>query len=166
MDKANHIQMIVDNRIIEVGISHDIIIGVYKLRNSHKEFTYQITDKAQIRILLIDFTESGERDFTFYRNPGADMMLTREEVNEEIINSSRLFHFGTLSMTHEKVREATKHALEIAKDNNLLISFDPNIRETLWNSMEEAARQVAYGLEYCDILKISDNQEIPLVDAA
>ena len=56
MDKANHIQMIVDNRIIEVGISHDIIIGVYKLRNSHKEFTYQITDKAQIRILLIDFT--------------------------------------------------------------------------------------------------------------
>lgn len=94
--------MIVNNRIIEVGISHDIIIGVYKLWNSHKEFTYQITDKAQIRILLIDFTESGERDFTFYSNPGADMMLTREEVNEEIIKSSRLFHFGTLSMTYEK----------------------------------------------------------------
>ena len=56
MDKANHIQMIVDNRIIEVGISHDIIIGVYKLRNSHKEFTYQITDKAQIHIYVLEDT--------------------------------------------------------------------------------------------------------------
>ena len=119
-----------------------------------------MSEEIRTTLAFVKNDDSGERDFSFYRNPGADMMLTREEVNEEIIKSSRLFHFGTLSMTHEQVREATKHALEIAKANNLLISFDPNIREPLWSSMEEAARQVAYGLEYCDILKISDNEII------
>ncbi len=102
--------------------------------------------------------ETGDRSFSFYRNPGADMMLTKEEVSEELIAKARLFHFGTLSMTHEKVREATKHALAVAKEHGCLISFDPNIREPLWESMEIAAEQVDYGMQCCDILKISDNE--------
>ena len=102
--------------------------------------------------------ESGERSFSFYRNPGADMMLRTDEVSEEAILSARMFHFGTLSMTHELVREATKGALKIAKDNHLLISFDPNLRESLWDTLENAKTQVDYGLHYCDVLKISDNE--------
>ncbi len=102
--------------------------------------------------------ETGERSFSFYRNPGADMMIRADEVSEEAIRSARMFHFGTLSMTHELVREATKRALDIAKENGLLISFDPNLRESLWDSLENAKKQVDYGLHYCDVLKISDNE--------
>ncbi|MBQ8814074.1 MAG: carbohydrate kinase [Lachnospiraceae bacterium] len=101
---------------------------------------------------------TGERSFSFYRSPGADMMLTADEVQESMITSARVFHFGTLSMTHEGVREATRRALRIAKENNLLISFDPNLRESLWDSLENAKKQVDYGLRYCDVLKISDNE--------
>lgn len=101
---------------------------------------------------------SGDRDFSFYRNPGADMMLKKEEVSEDIIKSGKIFHFGTLSSTHEGVRHATRYALEIAKENGLLISFDPNLREPLWDSLEHAKEEIRYGLSKCDILKISDNE--------
>lgn len=94
----------------------------------------------------------------FYRNPGADMMLRTEELQEQILKDTRIFHFGTLSMTDEPVRSATRHAIETAKVNGALLSFDPNIREPLWQSMEEAKRQTAYGMEVCDVLKISDNE--------
>ncbi len=100
----------------------------------------------------------GDRDFSFYRNPGADMMLTRDEVDEDLIRSSRIFHFGTLSSTHEGVREATRYALDIAKDAGDLISFDPNLRPPLWDSLDDAKREIEYGLGKCDILKISDNE--------
>ncbi len=100
----------------------------------------------------------GDREFSFYRNPGADMMLKKEEVMEDVIRAGKIFHFGTLSSTHPGVREATRHALCVAKDEGLLISFDPNLREPLWNSLEEAREEIAYGLSWCDILKISDNE--------
>lgn len=100
----------------------------------------------------------GDRDFSFYRNPGADMMLGKDEIKKAQIMASKIFHFGTLSMTHEGVREATKKALRIAKENDLLISFDPNIRKPLWKSLDETRNQVEYGLSMCDILKISDNE--------
>ena len=100
----------------------------------------------------------GDREFSFYRNPGADMMLKKEEVMEDVIRAGKIFHFGTLSSTHPGVREATRYALRVAKDAGLLISFDPNLREPLWNSLEEAREEIAYGLSWCDILKISDNE--------
>lgn len=100
----------------------------------------------------------GEREFSFYRNPGADMMLTKDEIMEDIIKAGKIFHFGTLSSTHEGVRAATRYALDIAKENGLLISFDPNLREPLWTSLEDAKREIEYGLSKCDILKISDNE--------
>lgn len=100
----------------------------------------------------------GDREFSFYRNPGADMMLTENEVDAEFLKKTRLFHFGTLSMTHEGVRNATKKALSIAKENGLLISFDPNLRPPLWSSLDLAKEQMEYGFKFCDILKISDNE--------
>ena len=86
------------------------------------------------------------------------MMLRGEEVEEDFIRQARLFHFGTLSMTHEEVRKATKKALKAAKDNGLLVSFDPNLRPPLWSSLDLAKEQMEYGFQYCDILKISDNE--------
>ena len=100
----------------------------------------------------------GEREFSFYRNPGADMMLKKEEVIEDIIKEAKIFHFGTLSSTHEGVREATRYAIDIAKESGVLISFDPNLREPLWDSLEDARKEIEYGLSKCDILKISDNE--------
>lgn len=118
----------------------------------------QMDEDVRTTLAFVANDETGDRSFSFYRNPGADMMFTEEEVNEEAICSSRIFHFGTLSMTHEGVRKATKKALHIAKENGVLISFDPNLRESLWESLEDAKEQFAYGMGYCDVLKISDNE--------
>ncbi len=101
---------------------------------------------------------NGDRDFSFYRNPGADMMLRAEDLPEELISRARIFHFGTLSLTHEPVRSATQKALELARAGGALISFDPNLRPPLWDSMEEARQQIAWGLARCDVLKIADNE--------
>ena len=109
-------------------------------------------------LALVHNTPDGDRDFSFYRNPGADMMLREDELPESLIKEARIFHFGTLSMTHEGVRQATKKAIRIAKEAGALISFDPNLREPLWNSLEDAKEHVLYGLGQCDILKISDNE--------
>lgn len=100
----------------------------------------------------------GDREFSFYRNPGADMMLTEDEVDPDFIGQSKIFHFGTLSMTHDGVRAATKKALKAAKEKDCLISFDPNLRPPLWPSLDLAKEQIEYGLGMCDILKIADNE--------
>lgn len=115
---------------------------------------------ADVRTTLafVETFADGDRDFSFYRNPGADMMLREEELHADLLRDTRIFHFGTLSMTHEEVRKATKTAIRIAKESGALISFDPNLREPLWKSLDEAKEQVAYGLSQCDILKISDNE--------
>ena len=118
-----------------------------------------LTDEdVRTTLAFVETKPDGDRDFSFYRNPGADMMLREEEVRDDIIATGKIFHFGTLSMTNEPVRSATKHAIAVAKENGALISFDPNIREPLWKDMEEAKEQTAYGLSVCDILKISDNE--------
>lgn len=100
----------------------------------------------------------GDRDFSFYRNPGADMMLKESELKTDMLSQCKIFHFGTLSMTHEEVRKATKKAIALAKESGALVSFDPNLRPPLWSSMDLAKEQVAYGLGQCDVLKISDNE--------
>ena len=100
----------------------------------------------------------GDREFSFYRNPGADMMLSESDVDPEFIGQAKIFHFGTLSMTHDGVRAATKKAVQAAKENGCLISFDPNLRPPLWSSLDLAKEQMEYGFGVCDILKISDNE--------
>lgn len=115
-------------------------------------------EKIHTTLAFVHTFADGDRDFSFYRNPGDDMMLTKDEVQKDLISASRIFHFGTLSSTHPGVREATRSALDHAKKEGLLISFDPNLREPLWDSLEDARREIAYGMNYCDILKISDNE--------
>ena len=101
---------------------------------------------------------NGDRDFSFYRNPGADMMLRAEELDGDLLEGCRIFHFGTLSMTHPEVRAATKTAVAKAKAAGALISFDPNLRPPLWTTLEAAKEQMLWGLGQCDVLKISDNE--------
>ena len=117
-----------------------------------------VDENVNTTLAFVHTFPDGDREFSFYRNPGADMMLTADEVNPEVVKDTKVFHFGTLSMTHEGVREATKKAVETAKANGCLVSFDPNLRPPLWSSLDLAKEQMEYGFEKCDILKISDNE--------
>lgn len=129
--------------ILEAGISADHLI---------------MDAKTPTTLAFVKTFANGDRDFSFYRKPGADMMLTCGELPEETIANARIFHFGTLSMTHEGVRAATVKAVGLAKKGGALISFDPNLRPPLWEDLAEAKRQIAWGLSQCDILKIADNE--------
>ena len=115
-------------------------------------------DDVRTTLAFVETFVDGDRDFSFYRNPGADMMLNPDDVNEDVIRGARIFHMGTISMTHEPVRSATCKAVAVAQSVQAMISFDPNIREPLWDDMEDAKEQTAFGLSVCDILKISDNE--------
>lgn len=115
-------------------------------------------EEVHTTLAFVHTYPDGDRDFSFYRNPGADMMLTKDEVPDDLIRDSRIFHFGTLSSTHEGVREATRHAIKVAKEAGCIITFDPNLRPPLWKSLEDARVEIEYGLTKCDVLKISDNE--------
>ena len=117
------------------------------------------TDKVvNTTLAFVHTLPGGDREFSFYRNPGADMMLSEGDVNEQLISDSRIFHFGSLSMTGEECEAATRKAVGIAKRNGVIISFDPNLRENLWDSLDKAKEKIEYGMANCDILKISDNE--------
>lgn len=117
-----------------------------------------LDDVYHTTLALVHTDETGDRDFSFYRDPGADVMLTAQEVDPELVKRAKIFHYGSLSMTHDSVREATKKAIASAKEDGMLLSFDPNYREPLWKSAEEAKEQISYGLSQCDILKISEEE--------
>ena len=117
-----------------------------------------IDPEVNTTLAFVHTYPGGDRDFSFYRNPGADMMIKKEEVDPELIRNARLFHFGTLSSTHEGCREATRFAIEIAREAGCIVTFDPNLRPPLWKTLEDARREIEYGLERCDVLKISDNE--------
>lgn len=100
----------------------------------------------------------GDREFSFYRNPGADMNLRSEELDRKLLADTTIFHFGSLSMTDEPCRSASREAIALAEASGALLSFDPNLREPLWHSLDEAKEQILYGMAHCQILKISDNE--------
>jgi len=114
--------------------------------------------KVHTTLAFVHTAADGDRDFSFYRNPGADMNLRPEEVDEALIARSEVFHFGSLSMTHPEVRSATRKALEIARSSGCLITYDPNLRPPLWESLGEAREQIGFGMEWCHVLKIADNE--------
>lgn len=131
------------NAITEVGISAEGMVTDPEV-NTTLAFVHTFPD--------------GDREFSFYRKPGADMMISESDLKPELIENCKIFHFGSLSMTHEICRQATHAAIDMAKKAGALISYDPNLREPLWNSLDEAKVQIAYGMEHCDIMKISDNE--------
>lgn len=110
--------------------------------------------------------KDGERSFSFARKPGADTLLTKEEVDYERIRESRIFHIGSLSLTDEPVKSASLSALEFAKKENVIISYDPNYRASLWKNEETAKREMCSLLPYADVIKISDEETALLTDFA
>ena len=114
--------------------------------------------EARTTLAFVKKLENGDRDFSFCRNPGADMMLTEADLPLEVLTDCRVFHFGTLSMTRDGVRKPTCKAGAAARQGGALISYDPNLRPPLWGSLEDARTQISYGLAHCDVLKIADNE--------
>lgn len=123
-----------------------------------------MSDNYRTTLAFVNIDETGERDFAFYRNPGADMMLTKEDINKDMIKNCSIFHFGTLSMTNKAVKEATQTAVSYAKEHHKIISFDPNLRPPLWNTLAEAKQAMRYGCALCDILKIEDEELMFMTD--
>lgn len=109
-------------------------------------------------LAFVKTAPNGDRDFSFYRNPGADALLTPDEVPEDMIAGSKIFHFGSLSLTGEPVRSATQKAVVLARGAECILSFDPNLRPPLWGSLEQAREQINWGLGQCDVVKISDDE--------
>lgn len=134
-----------------------------QLKNLVSEIGINITGLAEDKVVnttlaFVHTLEGGDREFSFYRNPGADMMLNESDVKPEIIENSRIFHYGSLSMTNAVCEAATKKAIDIAEKAGCILSFDPNLRENLWDSLDTAMEKIEYGLNHCNILKISDNE--------
>ncbi|MBO4838329.1 MAG: carbohydrate kinase [Lachnospiraceae bacterium] len=109
-------------------------------------------------LAIVHTLPGGDREFSFYRKPGADLMLSPEEMAEEKLTGCRIFHFGTLSLTDEPARSATRKAVALAREAGALISFDPNLRLPLWESEEAAKEQILWGMAQADVVKISDNE--------
>lgn len=118
----------------------------------------KFSDQYNTTAAFVHLSEDGERSFSFYRNLGADTMLTEDDIDKTLIEGSKVFHFGTLSLTNEPSNSATKKAIELSKEKGLLISFDPNYRPSLWNSEEVAIEAINYGLSKCDVVKISEEE--------
>lgn len=109
-------------------------------------------------LAFVHTKKGGEREFSFYRKNGADAALNTGDLNTDLLKSTKIFHIGTLSLTNDICKAATIKALDIAKNAGSLISFDPNLRENLWDSLTTAKGAIEWGLTQCDILKISDNE--------
>ena len=109
-------------------------------------------------LAFVTLDEHGDREFAFSRKPGADTCITSPELELSLIDEAKVFHFGTLSLTDEPARSATYEAVAYAKSKGKLITYDPNLRKPLWKDLEEAKRQLIWGLGQADVVKISDEE--------
>lgn len=114
-------------------------------------------EDAHTTLAFVTLDRDGNREFSFSRKPGADTLLRPDEIDPETLNC-RIFHCGSLSLTDEPARSATIKAVESAKKNGAIISFDPNYRAPLWRSEDIAAQQIRSILKYVDVLKVSDEE--------
>ena len=117
-----------------------------------------MTDDVFTTLAFVTLDETGNREFSFSRKPGADTCLRYDELNMELIDNAKVFHFGTLSLTDEPARTTTYKAVEYAKSAGKLITYDPNLRKPLWKDLETAKEQLIWGLGQADVVKISDEE--------
>jgi fructokinase len=117
-----------------------------------------LTRQCPTTLAFVHLSARGDRSFSFYRNPGADLLLQADEVRLDLIDTCRIFHFGAVSLTGEPARSATLAAVHHARTHGRLISFDPNLRLMLWDSVEDARRTVLAVLPVVDMLKISEEE--------
>lgn len=117
-----------------------------------------VDDRYFTTLAFVTLDDSGDREFSFARKPGADTMLTIDELPKDLVTETKVFHFGTLSMTGEPARSTTKEAVRMAKEAGAMITFDPNLRRPLWSSMELAREQMLWGLRHADVVKIGQDE--------
>ena len=115
-------------------------------------------EKVFTTLAFVALSENGEREFSFARKPGADTCLTPEDVNYPLIENSRVFHFGSLSLTDQPSNSATAAAIEFAKSRGLLVTYDPNYRPSLWTNTQTASLMMKKHLKDTDIIKVADNE--------
>ena len=147
-----------------VGEVGDDIFGQFlqeKLRNQGVDTEYMIVNsRYKTTLAFVQLDEKGERSFWFYRNPGADTMIESQAVNLRAIDECDLFHYGSVSMTHNPARITTFELVKYAQQKGKILSFDPNLGMPLWNSEEEARHEIRHGLQFCDILKVAEDELI------
>ena len=116
--------------------------------------------KVFTTLAFVTFDDTGDRKFAFSRKPGADIKFSEKdlEAKKHLIDQCRVFHFGTLSLTNEPSRTATKKAVKYAKDQGKLVTYDPNLRKPLWKDLDECRKQLIWGLRQADVVKISDEE--------
>lgn len=131
----------------------------HTLSNHKIDITGMATDSnVPTTLAFVQLDSKGDRSFSFYRNPGADMMLNADEVKKELIDECKIFHFGSLSLTDEPCRKATYDAVNYAKKLGKIISFDPNYRSLLWSDREKAVNEISRAITMADILKVSEEE--------
>ena len=124
-----------------------------------------ITDKIHNTTLaFVKLDENGDRDFSFYRNFGSDIFIDKSEVDCDKIAASKIFHFGSLSFTNEPMKSATEFALKTAKDNNCIVTYDPNYRPPLWKCEADAVSAMRSNLKYADIVKLSREESVLITE--
>jgi len=129
------------------------------LQQNSVDTTYLIAGESSRTTLAFVATRSdGMKDITFYRHPGADIQLSPNEIDEDYIQSSEVFHYGSVSLSHSPTREATLKAIQCAKNAGAFISYDPNLRLMLWDSADDAKHWIWEVMPYADVVKISEEE--------
>lgn len=138
----------------QFGVFLKNVLEVHGIETRGLKFSKEVNTT----LAFVHLDEHGDRSFSFYRKPGADMILSPEDLDFEIIDEAKIFHFGSLSMTSEPSKSATKAALKYAKSKGKIITYDPNWRPALWENDKIAKETMLFGLQYADILKISEEE--------
>lgn len=123
-----------------------------------------MTDEAMTTLAFVSLRSDGERDFAFYRKPGADMLYKTEEIDINYLKQASIFHFGSISLINDPVRTTVLELVKFAKDNGILVSFDPNIRPPLWSSLGRAIEEIKGALSLSDFIKLNEEELITLTD--
>ena len=151
-----------DTRTAFVGKVGDDVLGSFlydRLNNEGVNLNNMIlTDEAKTALTIVTLDKTGDRSFDFFVKPSADRLLKKEEIDKELFEDYKIFHFGSISMINEISREATQYALQLAIENNMYVSYDPNLRESLWDDLEQAKKIIKSVLGSVNILKVSKEE--------
>jgi fructokinase len=113
---------------------------------------------ARTALAFVSLTAEGERSFVFYRHPSADMLMRPEDVALDVLQGKKIFHFGSITLISEPCRSATLAGVKAAQQAGMLVSYDPNLRMSLWPDADAARAGMLLGLDYANVLKISDEE--------
>jgi fructokinase len=145
-----------------VGKVGDDVLGNFLVKKLDSENVnidnLVLTNEAKTAITFVTLDEDGDRSFDFYIDPSADRFLRADEIDAGLFEENKIYHFGSISLIDEPARSATKKGIELAHENDMLVSYDPNLREMLWDSLAEAKEMILSVFDQVDILKVSEEE--------